>query len=384
MNILLLGGTGVLSTDIAKYCIERHDSVAVVNRGNNTKFLPSTCKTILCDIRDTARLREQTKGLNYDVVVDFLSYNKQQLRLTYDVFGNRCKQYIFISSSCVFERKVFPINEDSPKPNIDLPYGRNKYECEIELDKISKNYACNYTIVRPYITYGDTRIPFGISPRMQYHWTLIGRILSGKPFFIWDDGVASCSLLHTSDFAKIFYNLLLNEKAYNTDINLADEKVYSWREMIQTLYSCLNKGNDIGNIISIPSVRIAEELPEYKDFVMADRSLNAIFDISKLESIVPEAKNILANRKSLEEGMRQTIQYYKSNNYLGGVDYTYDAKIDRMLLHVLPENSPHRKKIRYIDYLEEKKLENKVTYYLNLRFSRKTVHIINRIRNLFK
>ena len=229
--------------------------------------------------------------------------------------------------------------EDSPKPNTDLPYSVNKYICEKWLSANAKNARCKYTIVRPYITYGDTRIPFGIAPLARYHWTIVARILNDKPMFLWDNGSAKCTLTHTKDFAYNFVQLYLNDNVYGEDINLVGEQVCTWREMLETLYEIL--GKDKNNIISIPTEIISKVLPCYKDFLIGDRALDAVFDNSKLKKSIPDYRHSI----SLCQGLSTTIDYYKKNAYLSGIDYKYDGRIDKLVRYVTG------RRYGFVDYL---------------------------------
>lgn len=370
MEILLIGGTGVLSKDITLYCLSQGDKVFLLNRGNNKKDIPKhdKCHLIIGNIRNTEGIKTLMKDQDFDVVVDFLSFNSTHLKNTYEIFAPKCKQYIFISSCCVFRRSEADgvISENSPKPNNKLQYSIEKYECEVLLKEISSLYPCKYTIVRPYITYGETRIPYGLSPLERYHWTLIGRILSGKPFFLWNDGTNRCSLLNTKDFAKILYQLLLNNKAYNEDINITSNIDYSWNQVINELYEIL--GCDVHNVVYIPQDVIAKQLPEYKESLLGDRSLNGIFDNSKLLMIAPQTKSILENSITLHDGLVSTIDSYKHNSYYRGIDYRYDARVDRMLSRYLKNNDKRRKCIRFIDYLGNASKKD-IAIYLFFRYS---------------
>lgn len=362
MRILIIGGTGVLSTDIVKECLLHGDTVYVINRGHNQTAEEARYHQITCDIRDTPSVTKKIGNLRFDVVADFLSYNSSQLNNTYRIFAPRCKQFVFISSCCVFRRSSEDgvICEESYKPNKVFSYGYDKYLCEQKLQELSKDFECKYTIVRPYITYGDTRVPFGLSPRERYHWTIVGRILADKPFFIWDEGENMCTLLHTIDFAKIFYLLLLNPKAYNQDVNLTGSKACKWIDVLKTLYHLL--GKEEKHIVNIPKDYIAQEMPRFKELLLGDRSLNAVFDNRKLLNIVPEAKQILEDSISLGEGLARTIMSYKDNGFYGGIDYKYDAQIDRLIASFLPPSDDRRKKLGYVDFLGNSSRKNFFRY----------------------
>lgn len=327
MNILIIGGTGVLSTDIVLRSLECRHDVTVLNRGHHVSEIPEGVKIIKADVRNIDEVNRKMVGERFDVIVDFLSFTEKDLKTTFGLFKDKCTQYIFISSACVFRRSLEDdiLLENSPKPNTNLPYSINKYACEKWLSANSERAKCKYTIVRPYITYGDTRIPFGIAPLARYHWTIVARILNGKPMFLWDNGTAKCTLTHSKDFAYNFVQLYLNEKAYNEDINLVGDYVYTWREMLETLYDILGKNKN--NIVSISTNKIVKILPCFKEFLFGDRSLNAVFDNSKLKRIIPDYHQSI----TLENGIKGTLNYYRKNGYLEGIDFKYDGRLDKLI-----------------------------------------------------
>ncbi len=354
MRILIIGGTGVLSTDIVTRSLECGYDVSILNRGHHSSIIPPHVNVYKADIRDLNEVSDKIGGSTFDVIVDFLSFKENDLKTSFGYFKNKCTQYIFISSACVFRRSTEDgiLSEDSPKPNMNWIYSIDKYKCEEWLLRQTKEDRCKYTIVRPYITYGNTRIPYGIAPLARFHWTIASRILNGKPMFLWDNGSAKCTLTHTRDFAYNFVQLYLNEKAYDEDINFVGNQVYSWREMLETLYDLLGKENDKNNIVSIPSEQIAQILPCFKDNLLGDRALNAVFDNSKLKRIIPDFKQSI----SLRDGMADTLEYYRNNSYLSGIDYKYDAQIDYLI------EKATGKGYHYIDYLDNHRIKDWIVY----------------------
>ena len=137
MKIFIIGGTGVLSSDIVAECLSHGDTLYVLNRGRNKSCINDSKKfhQIVCDIRNKEEVKRKIIGMSFDVVVDFLSFSPDQLNQTFNIFAPICKQYIFISSCCVFRRSHDDgvITEQSYKPNTLLSYGLNKYNCEEEL-----------------------------------------------------------------------------------------------------------------------------------------------------------------------------------------------------------------------------------------------------------
>ncbi len=373
MKVLLFGGTGLLSSEVLALCVQNGYDTSILNRGNNNQKIEDTVKTIKADFYNQDSVEKAVQHVTYDIVVDFLSRTADDIKRIFPVFSNRCKQYIFISSACVYQRSKEDgiITEESPKPNMDWKYNIEKYESEQTLIALCKQFALNYTIVRPYITYGDERIPFGLAPDYGYHWTLVARILAGKPFFVWDKGDTITTLTHVEDFAKGIVGLFDNVKAYNQDFHVVTTKTYTWKEMLTVLFKILNRTPDI---VEISSKNIITELPEYKGMLLGDRSIDTYFDNSKIMSAVDG----LEFSVSLEEGLRRTIEHYKRNNYLKGIDYKWDAKIDKLISRYSSA------KLHFVDYLGHNKKTEKIIYfahrYLPIRVSKYILWFLNKAK----
>lgn len=374
MKILLLGGTGVLSADILKNCLSHNYEVSVLNRGSHNCEIKGDVKVYQGDVRDTELLAKIFRNQFFDIVVDFLSYNANQLKDTLSFFEDKCQQFIFISSCCVFRRakEDFPITEISEKPNPNLGYGVRKYEAEEWLK--SNKFKCNWTIVRPYVTYGDTRIPFGIAPPPRLHWTIIARLIAGKPFFVWTENeeLPVCTLTHTTDFARLFQTLFLNPQAYNTDVNIVGDERHTWKEVIESICDII--GIDQKRIKTLDVAEVKEELLSFREFLTGDRNLNAIFDNKKIKEI---SGNIGCNI-SLKEGIARTINSYSSNAFYDGIDYKYDALVDRLMSRYTS------KRIKFIDYLGNATLIQKMTYFIYRNLGERNGNrIINRLKKYF-
>jgi len=375
MKVLLIGGTGLLSSEILSLCIQNSYDTYILNRGNNNKHIKKLVKILIADFYNIESVEKVVKTINFDVVVDFISRKPENINRIFPVFKDKCKQYVFISTACVYRRSKEDgiITEDSPKPNVDWSYSIEKYESERTLIKLSKEAGVHYTIVRPYITYDNTRIPFGITPLYGYHWTIIGRILAEKPIFIWDKGEVITTLTRVEDFAKGVVGLFDNEKAYNQDFHIVTQETHTWKDFFEILFSLLNRTTEI---VKIPAKNIVSQLPEYKGMLLGDRAINASFDNSKILSAVKG----LEFSVSLKEGLKRTIDYYKENNYLKGIDYSWDAKIDRLIAN-------HTSiKISFTDYLGNVNKKDKITYfiyrYLPVMLANKIMSVLHKINML--
>jgi nucleoside-diphosphate-sugar epimerase len=363
-KILIIGGTGTLSIDVVKLSLSKGHQVYILNRGNNVKSIPKSVKLLKADIKNSNRVNEVIKNHHFDVVVDFLSYKINDLKNSLALLEKKCNQFIFISSACVYRRAEEDgiIKEDSPLINSNWSYSKDKVDCEEYLIGKCSESELKYTIVRPYITYGDTRIPYGIMPSYGWHWTLISRILNNKPVFLWDDGSAICTLTHTSDFAVGLVGLFNNNKAYNEAFHIVGDETISWESLLNLIGKLVNKKPII---TKIPSNYVSSKLPHLKGMLLGDRSLNAVFDNSKIKKVVPE----FITKTSLNRGVLQTINAYKENNYMKGIDYKWDAQMDKLIDSYLYNTSGSYRKLKLIPYFKIT-FKEKTTYFLYRYFPR--------------
>lgn len=349
MKLLIIGGTGLLSNEIAKQAIDLGHDVSILNRGHH-KPCSDKIHVYLGDLHDMSSLKTcfPQKEICFDVIIDVVSYTPNTLTSSLDFFKSRCEQYIFFSTACVFGRKDNkPLIETSEKNNTKWQYAIDKQKCEELLIHQAKVYGLKYTIIRPYVTYGANRIPLGLMPKAGYHGTLIMRILNDKPTFSWENG-CKCTVTHLRDFAHAVCCLMGNKAAYNEDFNIVGSTVTTWHDILLTIYNILGKQE---NIIQLPVKQIARSLPQFYDELLGDRCLNTVFDNYKLKRVVPSFSDTI----SLEDGLKEVVDNYKKYSYYQGIDFQWDAQVDRML-------SQHDRTF-FMDYLSSAQTRDKINYY---------------------
>ncbi len=325
MNILIIGGTGVISYDVARLAVQNGFDVTILNRGLHRDRMPRGASLLTADITDLEEVQLRAKSLRFDVVVDFLSYTPAQLERTMRLFAGKCMHYIFISSATVYGEKKpgVAITEMTPANNHRWAYAQSKIACEKTLEQFCLGLDLPYTIVRPYVTYGDTRIPFAVIPRGR-HWSLMRRILQGKPIILWDDGSALCTLTHSADFAEGLLGLCGNTMAYNTAFHVTSDETFTWCEVLSIIADTVGM---IPVVVHIPSCDIENELPEMEHELSGDKATNMVFDNAKLRRAVPG----FTCKIPFREGLARTIAYFQSHPEMMTVDYRWDARIDRLI-----------------------------------------------------
>lgn len=324
-KVLIIGGTGRLSKDVVYCAVECNMDVYCLNRGTADRrlFANHSCKMLYANMKDRKRCEDVIGDINFDVVIDFISYKDEHLKNKLDIFNNHYKQYIFISSATVYVPSDSAHREsDSCVANTDWYYSRDKIFCERYLkDYFKDKHDIAYTIVRPYVTYGNTRIPYPVVPfDNQKEWSLIYRIICGKkvPVIRMDNMV---TLTHSKDFAKGLIGLVANPLAYNEDFHITSQDTYKWEDVIDFCADTIGKRANkqyisLGNFI--------KNMPEYSELLIYDKARNWCFDNTKLISAVPDFKcNI-----GLQEGIKDTIDFYINNPDIQRIDSEWDQKID--------------------------------------------------------
>ena len=320
MKILILGGSGILSTDFVKLCLDKKNDVYLLNRGIRTTFIDTRAELIKADLRkgNVDTLKEKLSINHYDVIVDFLSYTIEHIQKTLEIVDGLYTQYIFISSATVYI-KSNPneiITENSRIGNKGWDYAYNKSLCENYLRL--KNI--NYTIIRPYVTYGISRIPFPIISD-GFNYTLLKRIIDNKPVLLYENGSAICTLTNTKDFAQILYRLLLNEGAYKEAFNVTSSSRQTWKDVYEKYCEILGREK---NSLSINKEQVHKYLPEFEQILDADKGQNMLFDNSK----VLNAIGSYHFEYDLLKGLKESVDFYIDNNSMQAIDYKFDGRCD--------------------------------------------------------
>ena len=102
MNVLLLGGTGLISTGIVKHLLKRNVKLTLFNRGKRENRLPDGIETIQGDRNEFEPFEREMKVRKFDVVVDMICFNNRQAESRRAPSSGRCDHYIFCSTVCTY------------------------------------------------------------------------------------------------------------------------------------------------------------------------------------------------------------------------------------------------------------------------------------------
>ena len=325
MKVLLIGGTGNISSQVSELAIKNGVDLYLFNRNKQIEFIPEGAKIIQGDIRNEEEAAEKLKDHSFDVVVDWIAFNTEHVKTDLRLFKEKTKQYIFISTASAYQRPVenFIVTEETPLDNPYWDYSQNKIACERLLLEEYINNGFPVTIVRPSHTYGDTFIPCIFNSKKS-RWSVIERMKRGKPIIVPGDGTSLWVLTHNTDFAKAFVGLLGQEKAIGQAYHITSQDALTWDKIINIL------GETVGikpKIIHISTDFITSCLPERKGELYGDKINSVYFDNSKIKELVPEFKA----EKPIKEGLKSTIEWYLNHPEHLWIDEEWDQTCDRLI-----------------------------------------------------
>lgn len=358
MKVLLIGGTGVLSSAITEEALNRGFEITMINRGR--RKLPNGVRLVKADKSNHSLISKILQKERFDAVIDFLCYTSADLEKSFNFYSNYTQQYIFISSCAVYDKSVPGLKtEESPKELKNWKYSVEKWAAEKKLIELAQKSNCNYTIVRPCVTYDNTRIPYGIMPPYGYHWTLCARILAGKPIIRWNEGKNRSNMMRVEDFAVGLIGVIGNTNALNESYNICGDEIPTFNDVLTAIEKALNTKI---LYVDISSDFYAQEYPEKAGEILGGRSIDALNSNEKIKSIVPEFKQKIF----LEEGILRTIDAYSSQNFQRGIDWKFDANSDRIISNWCKSKKLNiaNYKLGFIDYLKNASLKDKITYKL--------------------
>lgn len=325
MKALFIGGTGLISCAVSKLAIERGWDLTLLNRGQRTEFVPEKAEVVQMDINDDEAVKSFLEDKSYDVVVQWIGFLPERVQKDVELFLGKTKQYIFISSCAAYERpmKSHIITESMALNNRYWQYGRNKRMCEDVCMQAYRESEFPITIVRPSLTYGDTQIPFAMGS-WQKPWSLVQRMLDGKPIVCHGDGTSLWTMTHNSDFAKGFVGLMGRMEAIGEAYHIVSDEVLSWDQIAYAI------GKAVGvtpQIVHMSADQIARFIPGELGDLLGDKSSSAIFDTSKIKRLVPD----FVCTTPFEVGVKQSVQYFLDHPERQVIDEEWNDAIDALI-----------------------------------------------------
>ena len=323
MKLLILGGTGIISTACTQLAVARGWDVTLLNRSQR-EAIPGT-RQIVADLATAERKTVIGPG-QWDCVVDFLAFDVPEIEQRLAWFRGETAQYLFISSASAYQKPGthYLITESTPLANPFWEYSRKKIACEERLVRAYRDEGFPITIVRPSLTYGDSVVPLAINS-WQQSYTAVARMRAGQPVIVPGDGLSLWTITHNSDFAKGLIGLVGHPGAIGHPFHITSDEALTWNQIYQ--FTAEAAGVAQPQLVHIASDFIAACLPEMTGTLLGDKSHSALFDNRKIRRFVPEFVATTRYR----DGIARTIRWFDADPKRQVIDHAANEKWDRLI-----------------------------------------------------
>ena len=104
MKILLIGGTGTISSAVTRQLAESGHELWLLNRGTRKDEVPVNVKQVIVDIDDEPGVLAGLASETFDAVCEFIGFVPAQVERDIRLFKGRTRQYVFISSASAYNK----------------------------------------------------------------------------------------------------------------------------------------------------------------------------------------------------------------------------------------------------------------------------------------
>ena len=278
MNILIIGGTGLISTWITRRLVaQRNHKLTLYNRGKTEAPLPAQARTISGDRTNISQFEVQMAEAGpFDCVIDMVGYAPEDGHSVVRAFKGKVGQFIFCSTIDVYSKPAhrLPYVENEPYGGLNT-YARNKVIIEKTLTEASQAGDFPLTIIRPAYTYGESRGPIH---SLGGSLTYLDRMRRSKPIVVHGDGTSLWGACHADDVAGAFVNAIGNSVALGKSYHVTGEEWLTWNQYHQGVAEALNVTPP--PFVHIPSELLAKVAPKRCGVCDDNFKFDNIFDNS--------------------------------------------------------------------------------------------------------
>jgi nucleoside-diphosphate-sugar epimerase len=344
MKVLVLGGTGAMGVHLVKLLAGNGAETFVTSRRSHTD---GKVRYIQGNAHDIGFLQTVLQE-HWDAIVDFMVYTTSHFNERVHVLLGAASQYLFLSSARVYAGSEQPLTETSSRL-LDVSQDReflstDEYSlAKARQEDILRNSGrTNWTIIRPYITYSESRLQLGVLEKEEWLY----RALHGRTIvFSGDISSRTTTLTYGLDVAKGIMALIGNSMALGETFHITTEESHRWEAILGIYSEVLEKHLGHKPKVLLQNLEKFTECHPAKYQIVYDRLFNRQFDSSKIaqymntDSFTPS-----------EEGLRSCLEKFLKSPGFGNINWKSEALKDRQTKEHTPlkEIPGPKQKIKYL------------------------------------
>ena len=183
MNILVVGGTGLVGSHITKSLLQNGHSVTIATRGKRDDTFGNAVSRIFFDRVNPQSIKTALDGKFYDVVFDTQAYSSNEIKYLLDAV--KCGRYIEVSTVSVYAPSIgLRMREEEFDPyTYPLKWCSRT---DFAYDEIKRQAECTMFQAYGNISSAAVRLPFVVGPdddtkRLHFY---VKNILAQTPMHI--------------------------------------------------------------------------------------------------------------------------------------------------------------------------------------------------------
>jgi nucleoside-diphosphate-sugar epimerase len=320
VNVLIIGGTGLISTGITRQANAAGHDVTVFTRGETEADLPDSVDHVRGDRTDRAALERARDELSLGCVIDMVGFDPTDIETAIDVFADHVDQYVFCSTVDVYHRPVetMPIRERAAREPPVSEYGRDKAACENRLFEAYRSNGFPATIIRPWHTYGEGG---GLIDTLSSE-AYVDRLRRGEPIVVHGDGTSVWAPCHRDDVAAAFVATIGNQEAIGEAYHVTATEPMTWNQYHRRAAAALDAPEP--DLVHVPTDALREAVPDRVGPLVDHFQFSTVFDTTKAERDLGFTQTV-----SWEEGVRRTVDRLVADDTIADwdADPEYDAVV---------------------------------------------------------
>jgi nucleoside-diphosphate-sugar epimerase len=275
LKILLIGGTGIISTPMTSYLLDKGYDLTLYNRGQTDARYSRSVKTIQGNREDYRTFETQMREAEqFDCVIDMIGYKPSDIESVVRAFKGRIGHYIFCSTVDVYKKPAtrYPYLEDEDFGGLNT-YSSNKVVCEQLLTEAHERGDFPVTVIRPAYTYSEPRAM--LCPGMS-GFVYFERLRSGKPIIVHGDGSSLWGSCYASDVAGAFVGAVGNPATYGKSYHTTGKEWLTWNQYHAVVADAI--GGPPPQLVHIPTDVLVQIDPHRYSIIRENFQFNNIFD----------------------------------------------------------------------------------------------------------
>ena len=320
MNVLIIGGTGLISTAITRQAAAAGHDVTVFTRGRTDADLPESVDRITGDRTDRDALERARDALSLGCVIDMVGFDPADVETAIEVFAGHVDQYVFCSTVDVYHRPVetMPIRERAAREPPVSEYGADKAACEDRLFDAYRSDGFPATVIRPWHTYGEGGDLIDTLSSAAY----VDRLRKGKPILVHGDGTSVWGPCHRDDVAAAFVAAIGNQEAVGEAYHATATDPLTWNQYHRRAAAALDAPEP--DLVHVPTDALRAAVPDRVSPLVDHFRFSTVFDTRKAERDLGFRQTV-----SWETGVRRTVSRLEADDAIEAWDSdpTYDKVV---------------------------------------------------------